>query len=314
LGQKIYISEQWVRRKYFFPLLLLLCIAELSFSQSEPMYSQYMFNTLPLNPAYAGSHENLNVTAVYRKQWLDMDGAPSTQTLSAHSPIKNKNIALGFSAIHDKIGVTSKTGFYGVYAYRINFKNKSKLSLGVQGGVVHMVSRLSQLQTKQLNDPHMSADRTVFTAPGVGAGAFWYSDKYYIGASVPDLWELKLKQSDEAIHYRHVFLHAGYVFKLSYQVKYMPGFLIKDVKGSDPQFDFNNILILNDVLWLGISYRHKISLNFLVQAQLTNQLQLGYSYDAPMSDFSSLAGSSHELKLSYKFVFFKDNAFMPRYF
>jgi hypothetical protein len=86
------------------------------------------------------------------------------------------------------------------------------------------------------------------------------------------------------------------------------------VKGSNPQFDFNNILILNDVLWLGISYRHKTSLNFLVQAQLTNQLQLGYSYDAPMSDFSSLAGSSHELKVSYKFVFFKDNAFMPRYF
>lgn len=286
-----------------------------SVAQNEPMYSQYMFNTLPLNPAYAGSQENLSITAVYRKQWLDMEGAPSTQTLSAHSPVKNKKIALGFTALHDKIGVTGKTGIYGVYAYRIHFKNKSKLSLGLQAGLIHMVQRFSQIQTKQPNDPKMSADKVIYTAPNIGAGAYWYSDKYYLGASAPDLLELQLnKESNNAIRNPHYFIHGGYVFKISYQVKYMPGFLIKGVKGGKLQGDISNVFIFNDVLWLGVSYRSATSLNFLVQGQLTNQLSLGYSYDAPISRFSSLAGASHEIKLSYRFVFFKDNAFMPRYF
>lgn len=284
------------------------------YAQTEPMYSQYMFNMLPLNPAYAGSQEDLSVTALYRKQWLDMDGAPSTQTLSAHTPVKKKNIALGFTAIHDKIGVTGKTGFYGAYAYRVRFKNKSTLSLGLQGGVSQAVNHFSRLRTKQPNDPHMNADRVLYTAPGVGAGVFWYSDKYYLGASAPDLMEVQLNGNAGQIRRRHYFIHGAYVFRLSYQVKYMPGFLIKEVQGVAPQFDFNNTVILNDVLWLGLSYRSSASLNLLVQLQLTGQLRLGYSYDSPLGDLKSVAGASHELKLSYRFVFFKDNACMPRYF
>ena len=300
--------------KIFFALLLTLGTSYFSLAQNEPLYSQYMFNTLPINPAYAGSHENLNLTAVYRKQWLNMDGAPSTQTFSAHSPLKNKKVALGFSTLHDKIGVTSRTGFWGVYAYRIHFKNKSSLSLGLQGGVVHMASRLSQLQTKQLNDPKMSADIIHYTAPSAGAGVYWYSDKYYVGASIPDLLELRLNQSNEVIRYRHCFVHAGYVFKLSYRLKYLPGFLIRYVKPGGPQFDLSSVFIFNDVLWVGVGYRGGTSLNFLLQMQLTDQLQLGYAYDSPISDFTVMAGASHEIKLSYRFVFFKDNAYMPRYF
>lgn len=302
-------------KRWFAVCLLYLCILHRGMSQNEPMYSQYMFNTLPLNPAYAGSQENLIITSVFRKQWMDMDGAPSTQTLSAHTPVKNQKIALGFSALHDKIGVTGKTGVYGIYAYRISLKNKSRLSLGLQAGLVHQVQRFSQLQTRQQNDPRMSADRTIFTAPGLGAGAYWYSDKYYLGISAPDLLEVRLGEvSGGSVRYPHYFIHGGYVFKISYQVKYMPGFLVKSLRGGSPQFDINNVFILNDVLWLGISYRSSTSVNLMFQAQLTNQLSLGYSYDHPAGRYSNLAGASHEVKLSYKFVFFKDNAFMPRYF
>ena len=284
-------------------------------SQNEPLYSQYMFNMLPLNPAYAGSQEYLNMTLVGRKQWTNIDGAPTTETFSAHSPIKNKNIAVGFSALHDQIGVTSKTGLYGVGAYKINFNNKSKLSFGLQAGIVNLVSRLSQLQTKLPNDPAVSTDLLTYMMPSFGAGLYWYSQKIYVGFSSPDLFEVHSnKENAEVVYYRHFFLNGGFVYPISAHVKHMPGFLIKAEQSIPLQFDINNIFILNDVLWLGLSYRSMTSFNCLVQIQLTNQLSVGYSYDAPISNFSSIAGASHELKLSYKFVFQKDNAFMPRYF
>ncbi|GAL86862.1 membrane protein [Sporocytophaga myxococcoides] len=295
-------------------IMMLLLKSAFAYAQNEPMYSQYIFNTLVINPAYAGSQGDLNATAVYRKQWMDIEGAPSSQTFSIHSPIKKRKIALGLLAVHDKIGVTGKTGLYGIYAYRISFNNNSKLSLGLQAGLVQMVSRFSKIQTKQANDPDMSADKSIYVAPGVGAGVYWYSPRYYLGVSVPDLLEVRINEHGETVKYRHLFVHGGYVFKLSYQVKYLPGFLVKDVMGSKAQIDINNIFILNDVLWLGLGYRIGTSLNFIVQAQITNQLQAGYSYDAPFSRFSSVAGASHEFKLSYRFVFFKDNAYMPRYF
>ncbi|MFN6946319.1 MAG: type IX secretion system membrane protein PorP/SprF [Cytophagaceae bacterium] len=297
-------------------LVFLLCLSfHLSLAQTEPMYSQYMFNTLPLNPAYAGSQEDFTATSVYRKQWVNMDGAPSTQTLSAHSPIKNKNIALGFTAFNDRIGVTGRMGFSGVYAYRINFKNKSKLSLGLQAGMIRMSTGFTQLNTKLPNDPTLSMDRVSYTLPGVGTGIYWYSQRFFLGASAPDLLGLQVnKFSGQFVRHRHYFVHGGYAFKLTDQICYMPGFLVKGVPGNPLQVDLNNIFIFNEVLWLGVSYRSLSSLNFLVMAQLTDQISLGYSYDAPVSSYTYIAGASHELKLSYRFVYFKDNAYMPRYF
>lgn len=301
--------------RFLSTFILYYCLPLNVRSQADPMYSQYMFNPLPLNPAYAGSQSNLSMTVVVRKQWLDIDGSPSTQTFSAHSPVKNKNLAIGFSALHDKIGVTGRTGFYGVGAYKINFNNKSKLSFGIQTGVVNTVSRLSQLQTKLPNDPAVSSDIVTCLMPCFGTGLYWYSEKMYLGISAPDLLAVHSKRENtEVIHYRHFFLHGGYVISISSQIKYMPGFLIKEVKGYPIQFDVNNIFIINDVLWVGASYRSFTSVNAIIQVQLTNQLSLGYACDIPISTFSKMAGVSHELKLGYKFVFHKDNAFMPRYF
>ena len=284
-------------------------------AQNDPLYSQYMLNTLPLNPAYAGSQGHLTTTALYRKQWTNLEGSPSTQTFSIHSPLKNKKIALGISAFHDKISVTSKTGFYGVYAYRINFKNKSTLSLGLQAGLTNLTSRLSQLQTRLPDDPAVNNDRIIYISPNFGSGAYWYSEKFYLGISIPDLIEINSnKKRQQVVSSKQLFIHGGIVYKLSSQLKYMPGFLIKAVKGNALQYDLNNIIIINDVLWIGVSYRVNSSVNFLLQAQLTNQLSLGYSYDRSIGKYSNQFGSTHELKLSYRFVYFKDSAFMPRYF
>ncbi len=274
-----------------------------------------MFNMLPLNPAYAGSQENLNMTAIYRKQWSNLEGAPSTQTFSIHSPLKKNKIALGFSAYHDKISITGKTGFNGVYAYRINFKNKSKLSLGLQAGLANIVSRLSLLQPKLPDDPALSNDKVVYLSPNFGVGIYWYSKSFYLGTSIPDLIEVHKKNiNNQAITYKHLFFQGGIVYPISSQLKHMPSFLIKLIEGNSIQYDINNILIINEVLWLGISYRSATSVNFIIQAQLTNQLSFGYSYDMPTSKYLRLFGNTHELKLSYKFIFFKDRAFMPRYF
>lgn len=298
-------------------LLLLAMLGSLlpMYAQTEPMYSQYVFNTLPLNPAYAGSHEHLSVTSASRVQWTKMEAAPFTQTLSAHSPVKDKNIALGLSAVHDKTGVTGKTGLYGVYAYRIRLKGGSKLSLGLQAGLVRRVSRYSRLSTRLPDDPVTAGDEVWHARPGFGAGVYWYSAKWYAGFSVPDLYEVKRRSESAYIRdHRHFFFHAGHIYPLTYSVKHMPSLLVKGVAGSRLQFDINNFFIFNEVLWLGISYRSATSLNFIVQAQVSQQLSLGYAYDVPLSLFSRRAGPSHEFKVSYRFVFVEDNAYMPRYF
>lgn len=170
------------------------------YAQNEPMYSQYIFNTLVINPAYAGSQGDLNATAVYRKQWMDIDGAPSTQTFSIHSPIKKRKIALGLLAVHDKIGVTGKTGLYGIYAYRISFNNNSKLSLGLQAGFVQMVSRFSRIQTKQANDPGMSVDKSIYVAPGIGAGIYWYSPGIIWGLLFLIFWRSELMRMEKLLN------------------------------------------------------------------------------------------------------------------
>lgn len=309
------MKKQFNHAGFLSAFLLYYCFPLNAGAQTEPLYSQYMFNLLPLNPAYAGSQKNLSMTVVARKQWLDIDGAPSTQTFSTHSPIKNKNVSVGFTALHDKIGVTGKIGFNGVGAYKINFNNSSKLSFGIQAGVVNTVSRLSKLQPKQPNDPAVSSDIATYLVPCFGTGVYWYSEKMYVGISSPDLLTVYSKRDHkELIRYSHFFLNGGYVYSVSSQIKYMPGFLIKKVKSSSVQFDINNVFIINDVLWIGASYRSFTSVNGIIQVQLTNQLSMGYACDIPTNAFSKMAGISHELKLGYKFVFQKDNAFMPRYF
>jgi type IX secretion system PorP/SprF family membrane protein len=302
--------------RFFFIITCLLASVQFSVAQQEPLYSQYMFNALPLNPAYAGSHEHLSATVIAKKQWLKIDGAPATQTLSVHAPVNKARMGLGLTAINDKIGVTSHTGLYAAYAYRIKFK-KSILSLGLQAGFTNYISRFSQLEVRTPNDPAFATDDVRFFLPNFGGGVYYYSSRFYAGFSVPHILDhlgRKTNVAMNAVQLQHYFFTTGFVAKLSNQLKIKPSLLVRAISGAPIQADLNTTFIINEVLWLGVSYRTRTSLNFIVQAMLTDQLSLGYAYDAALNNIRTVNTASHELMLNYRFVYFRKNVIAPRYF
>jgi len=287
-------------------------------AQQEAMFTQYMFNGLALNPAYAGSHEALSATFLMRDQWTGLPGAPSTQTFSVHSPIRNARIALGLQFIHDKIAVFDQYGVNGAYAYRI-FTDKGTLSLGLQFGLTSYSADLTDLTTQVPNDPAFQGSVNK-TMPNFGAGLYYYTDRFYIGLSAPQLVTNSLSEDvveidADARQERHYFLTAGHMFELSRNVKLKPNVLIKAVEGAPVQMDLNLNALFSDVLWVGVSWRSLSDFNGLLELQLTDQLLLGYSYDfAHTTDLSRINSGSHELMLNYRFRYAKNKVITPRYF
>lgn len=286
--------------------------------QQQAMFTQYMFNGLAINPAYAGSHESLSATFLFRDQWTGLDGAPTTQTFSMHSPIRNAKIALGMQLIHDKITVFNQHGVNGTYAYRI-FTNKGTLSMGLQVGFTSYNADLTELQPQDPTDAVFSVDVNKFM-PNFGAGIYYYTDRFYLGFSVPQiirnsLDEAVIEQDSDARQERHYFLTGGHMFELSPNVKLKPNFLVKVVEGAPVQLDLNANVLFSEVFWLGLSWRSMADIDAMMQIQLTDQLLLGYSYDfANTTDLRRVNSGSHELMLNYRFRYAKNKVITPRYF
>ena len=282
--------------------------------QQQVMFTQYMFNGLAINPAYAGSHETMSVTALARQQWTGLDGAPSTQTLSVHSPLKNERFSLGMLFLHDKIGVTEQNGIYGSYAYRIPINKKGKLAFGLQGGATFYNAKFSKVS---LTDPTFTSDIRL-GQPNIGFGMYYNTDRFYAGLSMPQLIQTTFDKNNpdsDSKLIRHYFASAGYVFDLSPQVKLKPNILIKAVPGAPVEFDLNVNALLRDIFWVGISWRTFDSFDAILQFQVNEQLQVGYSYDfATTTDLKRVNGGSHELMVSYRFTFSKSRIVTPRYF
>ncbi len=297
-------------------LLGLLITLSLSASaQQQVMFTQYMFNGLAINPAYAGSHKTISLTALAREQWTGIDGAPSTQTFSIHSPIKKQRTSIGLLRLHDQIGVTEQTGAYASYAYRIPITEHGSLSFGLQGGVSYFDARFSDIN---LSDPTFANGDVQESQPNVGFGLYYNTDRFYVGASVPQLIETEFDRgnddSDSKL-VRHYFVTAGYIFDLSHNLKLKPNGLIKYVDGAPMEIDLNANLLINEIIWVGLSWRSFDSIDGILQLQVTEKLQVGYAYDfATDSDLRRVNGGSHEVSLNYRFSFSKSKVITPRYF
>jgi type IX secretion system PorP/SprF family membrane protein len=301
----------------FFSFLMLL--VGTAFAQQEAMYSQYMFNGLAINPAYAGSTEVLSAAALYRKQWVGVEGAPTTQTFSAHAPVYNNRVGLGFSLINDKIGITNNVAANGIYSFRI-ITNRGVVSMGLQTGIGQYRANYSTVKT----NPNGIADQTFQDNQNsllfnFGTGLYYSTDDFYLGASIPYLVSKEVAQLGNASiyspsHYRHVFLTSGYVFTLSPALKLKPSTLVKFAEGAPVQVDVNTNLWINDVLSTGLSYRTGDAVVGMVEFQLSRQLRLGYAYDQPLSDTKRYVGSSHEVMLRFDLVSPKTKYVSPRYF
>ncbi|HEX2937060.1 MAG TPA: type IX secretion system membrane protein PorP/SprF [Bacteroidales bacterium] len=303
------------RVKYLIAGAALLLTGTIS-AQQDPMYTQYMFNLLAVNPAYAGSHGALNVTGLYRNQWVGVEGAPSTQTLFAHSPFIKKNIGLGLTVVNDKIGPVRQTMLFADYSYTIRVSANTKLAMGLKAGINMLKTSFSDVELTQTNDQSF-VDEPLSPQPNFGFGLYLYSEKYYVGVSVPKLLKNKLEQTidySKITLQQHFFIMGGYVFTINDKLKFKPTSLIKMTGGAPMSLDLTASILYREKLWLGIGHRFGDSFGALIQFQVSPQLRLGYSFDQTLSQMARYNSGSHEIMFTYDFIFKKDKIISPRYF
>lgn len=299
-------------------------------AQQDKMFSQYMFNMLALNPAYAGSRDVLSATAMYRNQWMGLEGAPQTGTFTIDMPLNRERVGVGLQLYNDRIGLFNETGAVASYAFRIKMGNRTTLALGIQGGVTNLMARLTEVQ---LIPAGVSADPAFAQninkmLPNFGTGIYLSNDRAYLSLSVPRLIKNKLTDYDSgtnrAVVRRHAYAAGGFVVGLSPALKLKPSFLVKYAEGAPLGFDGNVNLWLNDRVALGVSLRKNQFYSFtqytndalvgMVELQMNDQFRLGYAYDRTISRLGQIAPSSHEIMLRYEFGFGKSKILTPRYF
>lgn len=291
-------------------------------SQQDPLFTQYMYNMSVVNPAYATDNPGmLNGGLIYRSQWVGIDGAPSTASFFAHTPVSER-VELGISLVHDEIGdVIKENNITADFAYVLPLDdNGNKLSFGVKGGLTTFDGDLSRLVLNQPDDPAFQNVSEVF--PVFGVGAFWFGEKYYLGASAPNLFTAKhieneqglARLGEENIHY---FLTGGYVFDINEDFKFKPAFMARGVEGAPLSVDITANVLMFNRLEAGIGYRIDNAITGLVNFAVTPGLRVGYAYDYTTSNLGDYNDGTHEFLLLFDldlFGFSKGYDKSPRFF
>ena len=287
--------------RLFILLLLFTCISNL-YAQQEAMYSQYMFNQLVINPAYAGRNDVFAGTLLYRNQWLKMPGAPKTETFSLDGCLKKEKVGLGLIISNDEIGVSKNLGIYGAYAYKIKLNN-AVWSLGLQAGFSFIQSDFSKVQ---LDDNSSVRDPAFLTnvkewMPNFGIGTYYYTDKFYAGISVPHILSKSLFVNQQSYEqYRHIFVTTGYILDVCPGVKAKPSLMLKVVQGAPAQLDINTFFWFYELFAIGVSLRTEDAFSVLLEVRANKQLSFGYAYDYNVSSLNKFNSGSHELMLHYE--------------
>lgn len=300
--------------RYLMTILLALTFCK-SFGQQQYIITQYMLNGFALNPAYAGSHQTWSFTLMSRYQWIGIEGAPKTQTFTAHGPIKG-NSSSGLLAVKDKFGAIELTNVYGTYSYKIPFdQNRKQLSLGFQAGVSYFNVDLSKSTLIDPDDPVLDNRSVSNYLPNFGLGIYYQSEKMYCGLSIPYLNNNRLNQVERNLRNngKHYYLTMGGIIVLNQVIKYKPSFLVRYVSQIALDVDINSSFIFNDVIWLGATYRLNNSFNFLLELQVTNNFRIGYSYDLIRSELGAATSGSNEFVINYR-IKRSNKDFYPRYF
>lgn len=289
--------------------------------QQDPMLSQYMFNGLYINPAYAGSHQYWSSSLTYRAQWVgaNFEGAPQTIVAAMDGPIQNKNMGLGFLVVHDKIGVTNTGVAMAVYSYQLKLNEKSKLAFGINGGLSQVNADLRDVKIWDEDDEIYASSLTQIM-PRIGAGAYYFSDKYFAGVSVPTLisyqdgTKFNIDVSKNTFIRRHYMMTAGAIFDLSEKWKLRPSFLLKYTKAAPLEGDINVSAIFKDAFWIGSSFRTGDAVALILQYQTNEFFRVGYSYDITVSGLRNYQSGSHEIMLGVDFGRDLKKIKTPRYF
>ncbi|QQS28850.1 MAG: type IX secretion system membrane protein PorP/SprF [Sphingobacteriales bacterium] len=298
-----------------------------TFAQQDARYSMYMFNGMYVNPAYAGSTGNAGFAAFYRKQWVNIEGAPQTISVSGQGPFgKRQQYGLGGFLEYDEIGVHQRITGYGAYAYRFKLPIGA-VALGIQGGVQYLRSNFTDITPEEVitnPDPVFQENSSVIL-PNFGLGIWFNTPAFFAGLSAPHLINNKLNDGQPNIttvgrQYRHYLLNTGVVLKAGKSVKVVPSILVKAIPQNAPvQFDTNLSVFLVDMLWIGTSFRFENkftpeSINAILGFQFGNGLRLGYAYDYTLSSLNNFTSGSHEVTLGYDLRKKVDRLITPRYF
>jgi len=313
-------------RKVFYKIVivfLLLVGLQSLLAQQDAQYTQYMYNTLSINPAYAGSRDVLSIVGLHRSQWLGIDGAPRTNTLSLHTPIGYmRKVGLGFSVINDEIGPVDETYISGDFSYTIETKYNSKLSFGLKATAQLFSVDFNLLNIYDYDDPEYLTQIDNSFKPNVGLGIFYYGDNYYFGFSAPNLLETEhfdVSYNDSAAYISsqdrvNYYVIGGYVFTLNDSVKFKPAVLAKIVDGAPLQLDVSANFLINEKITIGAAYRWSAALSFLAGFQVSDSMMIGLGYDRETTELQEYTSGSYEIMIRYELFRKYSRMFTPRFF
>lgn len=287
------------------------------FSQQQSQYTQYMYNTMTINPGYTGTRGVASVLGLYRAQWVGLDGAPRTGSFSIESPISSNGQGLGLSVVNDQIGPSSETVLTGNYSYPIQLSETLKMSLGISAAVDFMKVDFSELDIYDPDDPYLAGSLSE-TSPNVGVGVYFHTNKWYAGVSIPQILETKFYddvQTSVATQKTHFYAIGGYVFDINTNLKLKPAVLLKAVDGAPMSLDVSANLLIKEVLTLGVAYRWDAAVSAMAGFQITSGFFAGYSYDYDTENLGNYNSGSHEIFLRFDlFTQSKYRLVTPRFF
>ena len=326
-------------------IAMLLLLGGVGYAQQDAMFTKYMFNSLIFNPGYAGSKDYMSVGILHRTQWAGFDGAPTTQSVTLHTPLKNDRVGVGFSLVNDEIGPTNSLGANFSYAYRIPMgKNGAKLSIGMQAGIENYRADFTQLDREQIGDVAFDTNPNMWN-PNFGAGIYYYSRKFYMGLSSPQLIEYELTPGGTTQIYARNFRHYYFTMGTAIPLKgdnliFKPSILVKNVGvdkviskdpafadiGAPTEFDIDLSLLFQQTFWIGASFRAGVqsfgsaaktsydSADVWFSWNMSNGMRIGAAYDYPLTEINTQTAGSFEVMLGYEFNYTTKATVTPRYF
>jgi len=312
------VVSRWIG---LFVFLLTLLVTDDAIAQQDAQYTQYMYNTVSVNPAYAGSRGHLSIAALHRSQWVGLEGAPVTQTLNLHAPVGYRGVGLGLSVVNDKIGPTSETYFDIDFSYSVLTGTEGKLSFGLKGSGHLLDVRFSELNQdiSNGNDPTLQQDIDNRFSPNFGAGIYYHTNNFYAGLSVPRILqtshfdESSLSTAKEQMNYYFI---TGYVWQLNPFLKFKPTVLAKMVQGAPLQVDISANFMMSDKFILGGAYRWDASFSGMFGFQVNEDFLIGLAYDKEVTELGKAVfnDGSFEVILRYDFIKSKGQVKSPRFF
>lgn len=315
-----------IRNKVLSLLGGLLLVCGSAVAQQDAQYTQYMFNTMSVNPAYAGSRGQLSIGALYRSQWVGLDGAPKTQTLNIQSPIRNSKLGYGVSIVNDEIGngVVQETYFDAVISYTIDVSAEGKLSFGLKAGGNLLNLDFTKLRNFDAEPVNSDNIENKFS-PNVGVGLYYHSDRFYAGLSAPNLLQTEhfdnSQQTAGSVQFLskeriNFYLITGYVFDLNGNLKFKPALLTKVVGGAPLQVDMSASFMFNEQFTFGAAYRWDAAVSAMVGFQISDQFMIGLAYDRETTDLggTQFNDGSFEVLLRYELVKSFQRLVSPRFF